>query len=218
MGGTAIRANSSDLSVFEAFVTGDTGFGFDAGNVVMAAGFQWQQTKYVSISDEVYKQGLLLGQGGSTPSVSGVIRVSELFIEGNIPLVADQAWAQMLALDLAYRYSDYNTSGGNSTYRVGIDWGINDMFRLRTGYNRAVRSPSVAELFSPQSTGLWWGVDPCSGESPDYTRHSALSRVSRRSSTVTSALAEASTTLCMAVIPTSIPRWWIPLPSVLLST
>ena len=35
------------------------------------------------------------------------------------------------------------------------------VIRLRTGYNRAVRAPSVAELFSPQSLGLWTGTDPC---------------------------------------------------------
>jgi iron complex outermembrane receptor protein len=169
MGGTAIRANSSDLSIFEAYVTGDTGWGFEAGNIIMAGGFQWQQTKYDSISDEVYEQGLLLGQGGATPSVGGTIRAKELFVEGNIPLVADRSWAQMLALDLAYRWSDYNTTGSNSTYRVGIDWGINDMFRLRTGYNRAVRAPSVGELFSPQSRGLWTGVDPCATDTPVLT-------------------------------------------------
>jgi iron complex outermembrane receptor protein len=166
LGGTAIRANSSDLSVFEAFVTGDTGFGLDAGNIVLAAGFQWQQNKYVSKSDEIYEQGLLLGQGGAIPSVEGTIRAKELFIEGNVPLIADRSWAQMLSLDLAYRWSDYNTTGSNSTYRFGVNWGVNDMFRVRTGYNRAVRAPSVGEFFSPQSLGLWNGVDPCATATP----------------------------------------------------
>ncbi len=166
VGGTAIRTNSTSLDVFEAFVTGDTGFGFDAGNVVLAAGFLWGQTSYTSVSDEVYEQGLLLGQGGATPSVDGVIRVKELFVESNVPLVSDRSWAQMMSLDLAYRWSDYNTTGSNSTYRVGIDWQIVEAFRVRTGYNRAVRAPSVAELFSPVSRGLWTGVDPCATANP----------------------------------------------------
>jgi outer membrane receptor protein involved in Fe transport len=166
LGGAAIRANSTNLDVFEAYVTGDTGFGMDAGNITMAGGFQWQQTKYNSQSDEVYEQGLLLGQGGATPSVEGTVRAKELFMEANVPLIADRSWAQMLSLDLAYRWSDYNTTGSNSTYRVGVDWGVNDMFRLRTGYNRAVRAPSVGELFSPQSRGLWTGVDPCATATP----------------------------------------------------
>lgn len=168
-GGTAIRANSTDLTVAEAFVTGDTGFGLNAGNIMAAAGLAWQQTKYTSVSDEVYEQGLLLGQGGATPSVSGTIRATEVFVEANVPLVSNSSWAEMLSLDLAYRYSDYNTTGGNSTYRFGVDWGISEMFRVRTGYNRAVRAPSVAELFSPQSRGLWTGVDPCATSTPVLT-------------------------------------------------
>ncbi len=164
--GTAIAANRSQLDVFEAYVTGDTGYGFDAGNIVMAGGFYWQQTKFESLSDTVYENGDLLGQGGPRPSVGGTIRAKEIFVEANVPLVADRAWSQMMALDLAYRYSDYNTTGGNSTYRVGIDWQVTDPFRMRAGYNRAVRAPSVAELFSPQSLGLWTGADPCGGPDP----------------------------------------------------
>ena len=167
--GTATATNRSTLDVFEAFVTGNTGFGFDAGNIVMAGGFQWIQTKYESISDTVYENGDLLGQGGPRPSAGGTIRASALYVEANIPLIADRSWSRNMALDLAYRYSDYNTTGGNSTYRIGLDWQIVDSFRFRTGYNRAVRAPSVLELFSPQSKGLWSGVDPCAGPNPPAT-------------------------------------------------
>ena len=166
LGGTGIRANASSLDVFEAFVTGDTGWGMDAGNITMAGGFFWQQTKYNSVSDEVYEEGLLLGQGGATPSVSGTIRSKELFVEANVPLIGDRSWAQMMSLDLAYRWADFNTTGSNSTYRIGLNWQVVDAFRFRTGFNRAVRAPNVAELFSPQSKGLWTGVDPCATANP----------------------------------------------------
>jgi len=164
--GTAIGVNSSDLDVIEAVITGDTGWGLNAGNIIMAAGLYWQQTKYESINDTVYENGDLLGQGGPTPSVGGTIRASEVFVEASVPLVSDASWTENMTLDLAYRYSDYNTTGGNSTYRAGIDWQVNRPFRFRAGYNRAVRAPSVAELFSPQSLGLWSGVDPCAGANP----------------------------------------------------
>mgnify|MGYP003571973991 FL=1 len=164
--GTAIGTNTSNLDVIEAIVTGDTGWGLNAGNIIMAAGFAWQQTKYNSINDTVYENGDLLGQGGPTPSVGGTVRASELFVEASVPLVSDASWTENMTLDLAYRWSDYNTTGANSTYRAGIDWQVNRPFRLRAGYNRAVRAPSVAELFSPQSLGLWSGVDPCAGADP----------------------------------------------------
>jgi outer membrane receptor protein involved in Fe transport len=161
VGGTAIGVNRSSLDIFEAFVTGDTGWGLPAGNIMMAGGYQWLQNKYDSQFDTLYEQGLLLGQGGATPSVGGTIRSNQLFVEGSVPLLADEAFAQNLTLDLAYRWSDYNTTGTNSTYRAGLDWQVVDMFRVRTGYNRAVRAPSVGELFTPQSLGLWTGTDPC---------------------------------------------------------
>ena len=167
--GTAIANNKASMDVFEAYVTGDTGWGLDAGNIVMAGGFQWQQTKFESLFDTIYQQGDLLGQGGPRQDVAGTIRAKELFVEANVPIVADRAWAQMMALDLAYRWSDYNTTGSNSTYRIGVDWQITEPFRLRTGYNRAVRAPNIGELFGPQTLGLWTGVDPCSTSTPEAT-------------------------------------------------
>jgi len=166
---TASGANRTALDIFEAFVTGDTGWGLPAGNIMVAGGYQWLQSKYTSVFDDIYAQGLLYGQGGPRQNVDGVIRTNQLFVEGSIPLLADESWAQQATLDLAYRWSDYNTTGSNSTYRAGIDWQIVDMFRVRTGFNRAVRAPSVAELFSPQAIGLWSGSDPCSTATPTYT-------------------------------------------------
>jgi len=167
---TAGAKNRTSLDIFEAFVTGDTGFGLAAGNIMMAGGYQWIQTKYDSIFDNIYAGGLLYGQGGPRADVGGTVRANQLFVEGSVPLLADEAFAQNLTLDLAYRWSDYNTTGTNSTYRVGIDWQVIDLLRVRTGFNRAVRAPSVAELFSPSNLGLWSGVDPCAGPTPVYTQ------------------------------------------------
>jgi iron complex outermembrane receptor protein len=166
---TASGSNRTTLDIVEAFVTGDTGWGLPAGNVMMAGGYQWIQTGYTSVFDEVYASGGLYGQGGPRLDVDGTIRANQLFVEASVPLLADESWAQQMTLDLAYRWSDYNTTGANSTYRFGIDWQIVDMFRVRTGYNRAVRAPSVLELFSPQAFGLWTGSDPCSTSEPELT-------------------------------------------------
>ena len=55
-------------------------------------------------------------------------------------------------MDIAARYSDYVLSGGSPTYKADIDWAVTDGFRLRGGYERAIRAPAVSELFSGQST------------------------------------------------------------------
>lgn len=169
LGGTAVQTNNTHTKIFSAYATGNTGFGLSAGEIVVAAGYNWMDLFYENISDTLYEQGLLLGQGGPQPSISGGYKVDEFFAEANIPLLADLPAAQNLTLDLAYRWSDYTTTGSASTYRAGFDWQPIDMLRIRTGYNRAVRAPSINELFVPQNIGLWTGDDPCAGETPDYT-------------------------------------------------
>ena len=168
--GTAIMAGKTSTRVVNAFVTGDTGWSlFGEDTIMVAGGVEHREEKYQRISDTVFEDGSLLGQGGPTPSLRGRYSVAEIFAEANIPLVSDVVGFQALNLDLAYRYSDYSTSGGTDTYRIGFDWQPMDMLRVRMGYNRAVRAPNIAELFASQSLGLWSGVDPCAGETPVMT-------------------------------------------------
>lgn len=169
LGGTAIQTTNTSMSVINAYVTGHTGWGLAAGNIITVFGYEWRENIYERISDTVYQQGLLLGQGGATPSIDGEYNVNELFAEANIPLLANRSWAQQMTLDLAYRWSDYSTSGSSSTYRIGLDWQAVDALRIRGGYNRAVRAPNIGELFYPQTLGISRYVDPCAGATPEYS-------------------------------------------------
>jgi outer membrane receptor protein involved in Fe transport len=117
----------------------------------------------------VYEEGLLLGQGGPQPSIAGAYSVDELFVEANVPLLSGVPLVENLALDVAYRWSDYTTGFDTNTYRFGFDWQIIEPVRFRVGYNRAVRAPSINELFVPSNLGLWSGSDPCAGDTPEYS-------------------------------------------------
>lgn len=168
--GTAIATGKTSTRVINGFVTGDTGFSlFGEDNIMVAAGMEHRIESFERLSDSIFSEGSLLGQGGPTPSIAGSYTVAEIFAEANIPLVSGVTGFQALNLDLAYRYSDYSTSGGTDTYRIGFDWQPIDLVRVRAGYNRAVRAPNVSELFSVQALGLWSGVDPCAGATPVYT-------------------------------------------------
>jgi iron complex outermembrane receptor protein len=169
VGGTANSVNQSSTDVFNAYATGTLPWGVPAGEMMVVAGYEWRQQVYQTISDTLYQEGLLLGQGGVTPNLDGVYRVNELFAEANVPLLADKSWAKRMTLDLAYRWSDYSTSVTTNTYRIGLDWQVTDALRIRTGYNRAVRTPNIGELFYPQELSYWFGYDPCEGETPAYT-------------------------------------------------
>ena len=168
--GTAIATGKTSTRVINGYVTGDTGLNIgSADSIMVAGGFEHRVESYTRVSDTIFQLGSLAGQGGPTPGVSGHYNVLEFFGEANIPLLSNAPFAQKLNLDLAYRYSDYSTSGGSSTYRAGFDWQPIDLFTVRVGYNRAVRAPNVSELFSVQALGLWSGDDPCAGTSPSQT-------------------------------------------------
>jgi outer membrane receptor protein involved in Fe transport len=169
LSGTGIASASTATTVFQSYVTGTTPWGLPAGEIMAATGYEHRKVEYDAISDVVYEEGLLMGQVLALKSLGGGYSVDEIFLETNIPLLADESYARNMTLDLAYRWSDYSTSGPSSTYRAGIDWQVVDWLRLRTGYNHAVRAPNIAELFSPQQLGWFSGDDPCAGANPAYT-------------------------------------------------
>lgn len=169
-GGVAVSNNVTSIQTVTGVVRGDLGMGLPAGNINVAGGYEFREETYEDIRDYVYENGLLLGQGGPRPSLSGDFNVHDLFGEADIPLLADKPFTKNLTLNLALRWSKHNMTDTSTTYRAGLDWNTNDMLRFRTGYNRAIRSPNIEELFETQFVGLWSGTDPCAGSSPIYSQ------------------------------------------------
>jgi outer membrane receptor protein involved in Fe transport len=126
-------------------------------------GAEYRREHLDSKSDVPQATGDVNGNGAAKPPVNGGYDVYELFGEARVPVVQDKTLVKDLTLELAYRYSDYSNAGTTNTYKVSGDWTIVDGFRIRAGYNRAVRAPNVVELFSPQNVVLDGTVDPCAG-------------------------------------------------------
>ncbi len=82
-----------------------------------------------------------------------------------VPLLANRTGFQRLELELGGRWSDYEHTDKEETYKALINWEINDWFRLRGGFNRATRAPNLGELFlNPQEIFQVGGNnfgDPC---------------------------------------------------------
>jgi outer membrane receptor protein involved in Fe transport len=89
--------------------------------------------------------------------------VFELFAEAAVPLIKDVTAIQDLSLELGYRWSDYSSVGNVEAYKAGLNWQFNDSFRARGMYQRAVRAPSVFELFQAGDQGFPLYTDPCAG-------------------------------------------------------
>ena len=115
--------------------------------------------------DLVTIQGSLTGTGSPVPPINAGYGVKEAFIEARIPLVQDKPFVKEISLDAAYRYSKYDVGFSTRTYKVGLDYSPTSSFRIRGGYNRAVRVPNIAELFAQDVVALDGSVDPCASSS-----------------------------------------------------
>jgi len=139
-----------EQEVLEANLQGGL-FDLPAGEVRFASGLGWRRNSYDFQPDRLLRQGGIVGvpaRGASGGSTS----VRELYVETLLPLLYDTPLAHALDLGLAYRYSDYDTAGGVDTYKADFTWALTSGLRVRGGYQRAVRAPSVGELYVAAET------------------------------------------------------------------
>lgn len=172
--GVGIVNYRTDMTVFNAYATGDLGFGLPAANgeqVSLVVGAEYRNESYERVADTNMATGNFTGLGGPTTTLLAPdLRVEEVFLESNVPLVVGSGALSRIDMQFGYRYSDYNTSGGVDTYKVGLGANfLDNRFRLRAGFNRAIRAPNINELYTAQQIALWAGSDPCAGATPEYT-------------------------------------------------
>jgi outer membrane receptor protein involved in Fe transport len=128
----------------------------------LAGGFEWRKEQLDYNPDALFQSGDLAGQGGTTPPTSGTIENTDFYVEARVPLASGMAFAESLAFEGGYRHSDNSVGGGYSSWKLLGDWQVTPEFRIRGGWQRAVRAPNVIEAFSPQQTGLTvLSEDPC---------------------------------------------------------
>ena len=164
---------TTEQNVANAYVQGSLGeYGVklpwaESGiDVVFGSEFREEDLQY--IPDDASQRGDVGGLTAALVPVSGGFSVLEFFTEASIPIIEDKTAAKSLTLDLGYRYSDYDTDVTTDTYKAAIGWAINDTFKLRGSFQRAVRAPNIVDMFQPQAGTLFaMDVDPCSGVDPN---------------------------------------------------
>ncbi|WP_203225030.1 TonB-dependent receptor domain-containing protein [Novilysobacter arseniciresistens] len=95
--------------------------------------------------------------------IAGEYTAKEAFAEVAVPLLKDVPFAEMLTLNAAVRYSDYDLFGADTNYKVGLDWQVVPSLKVRANYATAFRIPNVPELFGGVAEGNLTTTDPCSG-------------------------------------------------------
>lgn len=109
------------------------------GAIGWAFGYEHRRETGDFSPDEFLAAGLTTG--GASDPLSGSFSVDEIYGELLFPVLDN------LDLSAAVRYSDYDTVGNATTYKVGGDWAIIDSVRVRATYSTGFRAPNISELF-----------------------------------------------------------------------
>ncbi|KIQ96351.1 TonB-dependent receptor [Lysobacter sp. A03] len=149
---TPISHTVLEQDVIEANLEGRLA-SLSAGDARFAAGLAYRSDAYAYQPDRLLQRGDIVGVFRTGPS-SGSSRVHEIYAETLLPLLNERSFAESLDLGLGWRYSDYQHAGGVNTYKADLNWSVNESLRLRGSYQRAVRAPSVGELFVAPSVSI----------------------------------------------------------------
>jgi iron complex outermembrane recepter protein len=159
-------------------ISGDVGVSIPwASNpIAFAIGGEYRKYGASQASDTLAQAGDLGGAGGADPNIDGGYDVYEAIGEIVVPLVQDRPFFHDLTLEAGIRYSAYSVDAAGSpsynttTWKAGGSWSPVEALKIRGSYARAVRAPNIAELFSPQNTGLTsLANDPCATLRDDGT-------------------------------------------------
>lgn len=82
------------------------------------------------------------------------IKAREIYGELLIPVLADLPFVESLNLEVGGRMSNYRPGGTSYTYKILADWEVTPWLRLRGGYNRAERTPNIAEQMLERQIGI----------------------------------------------------------------
>ena len=150
-------------TVFNATITGDSSalFSLPAGAIGLALGVEHRTEENFFEADELVSSGITFYN--ALPLFEPPkFKVSEVFTEMRVPLLKELPFAEELTLNLAGRYAEYDGDiGGVFAYNAGLDWAPLGGLRFRAGVARAVRAPSLVDLYSEQSQNFATISDPC---------------------------------------------------------
>lgn len=136
-------------------------FDLGAGGVGVALGAEWRKESGKTDPDQNLASGNVAGFNPGAPT-QGDYSVTEFFAEVNVPLLADQPFAHRLELNGAARYSNYSNAVGNVfTWSAGGLYEPVEGFGFRGQYQKAIRGPSVYELYLGQTVSFDGAEDPC---------------------------------------------------------
>ena len=120
---------------------------------------------FISAANEQYVTQTLW-DNNTVPSVHKDENVWEFSGEVGIPILKDVPLVQTLDADLAGRYTDYSISGSVETWKIGLNWHVNDDVYFRGTTSVDIRAPTLNDLYSPKTSNSGPFLDPLTNFNP----------------------------------------------------
>lgn len=147
------------LTDFTANVVSEL-FELPGGAVGIGVGFEHRRHQGFFRPDAVVVAGDTAGVPSSP--TSGSFSANEVYSEIVLPILVDLPAVEMLDVTGAFRYSDYNTFGGETTYKAGLRWRPLEDLMLRGNLAQGFRAPGIGEAFGSEARFDQVLADPCS--------------------------------------------------------
>lgn len=134
-------------------------FTLPAGDLQFAGGIERRKEKGEFVPDALSVSGGSTNLG-ALPTQGGY-DLNEAYLELDIPLLADMAFAKQLSVNVASRYSDYDTFGSTTNSKASFQWRPIDDLLIRGTWAEGFRAPTISNLFAGGSQTFAFYTDPC---------------------------------------------------------
>ena len=135
-------------------------FTLPAGDVGFAVGVEHRKEEGGFTPDAIAQSGQSTNLA-SGPT-SGSYSLDEVYLELNVPILADMAFAKELSVSLASRYSDFDTFGETTNSKFGVKWRPIDDLLVRGTWSEGFRAPTIGDLYGGTTDTFVTGFhDPC---------------------------------------------------------
>jgi outer membrane receptor protein involved in Fe transport len=162
--GTTWWTAQNSMDDFAADISGDVFPGW-AGPVSAAIGVEYRAqslNETTNVPDNTFDPtglrgdfapGTLKWTKDIAGAANGANSVREANLEVNVPLLRGLPLVREMALNGAFRYTDYSTSGDAQSWKLGFDWQMRDDLHLRAMQSQDIRAPTIFDLYQgPQVT------------------------------------------------------------------
>jgi outer membrane receptor protein involved in Fe transport len=145
--GVLVQQDTYNQQALEANISGEP-FSTWAGPVSVAAGLGYRNDSIKQTSDPISQATDFDNQ--NPKAFSGSYNTKEFYAETVLPLAKDMPFIKQWDLNGAVRRTEYSTSGGVTTWKVGSTLQVNDEVRFRGTLSQDIRAPNLIELFGSQ--------------------------------------------------------------------